>query len=89
MPVSHPHTEALLYTRAAMGMPGSKVALKELTSLLFGQLQRDNVLSILMDDIYIGANTLDELQTNWRKLLTICMKANIRLSPTKVTIAPQ
>merc|ERR1711951_113737 len=77
--VSSPYRGTRVYTRAAMGMPGSEVALKELTSALFGHLQRENVLSILMDDIYVGANTIEDLLSNWKQLLSICKQANIRL----------
>ena len=40
-----------VYTTAAMGMPGSEVALQELTALLFGDLRRQGAVEALMDDI--------------------------------------
>ena len=52
-------------------------------------MQRDNALTVLMDDIYIGANSIEELLSHWKTELSRCKTANIRLSPTKVTIAPK
>ena len=53
--VSTPFKGARVYTTAAMGMPGSEVALTELTAALFGQMQLDGQVEVLMDDVYIGA----------------------------------
>merc|ERR1712079_724740 len=69
-------------------MPGSEFALSELTSLLFGSLRQEGILEILMDDIYIGSDTLDGLLENWEKVLKICEESDIRLGPSKVNIAP-
>ena len=87
--VSTPFRGTRVYTTAVMGMPGSEVALQELTSLLFGEMRKNNQLEILMDDVYIGADSPAQLLHNWRSFLTICCNANIRLNPKKVTIAPQ
>ena len=87
--VSTPFKGVRVYTTAAMGMPGSEVALQELTALLFGDLRRQGKVEALMDDIYIGANTEQELVDNWRMFLRICFEADIRLNPKKVIIAPR
>ena len=42
-----------------------------------------------MDDVYIGAENPKELLSRWRKVLDICDRADIRLGPKKVTIAPK
>ena len=87
--VCTPFKGARVYTTAAMGMPGSEVALTELTAALFGQLQRDGKVEILMDDVYVGSDDQETLLLNWRELLEICNKADIRLGPKKVVIAPK
>ena len=69
-----------------MGMPGSEVALTELTAALFGQMRMDGQVEVLMDDIYIGAASPEELLARWTKALDICERADIRLGPKKVTI---
>ena len=86
--VSTPFKGSRVYTTAAMGMPGSEVALTELTAALFGQMQMDGQVEVLMDDIYIGADSPEELLARWEKALDICTRADIRLGPKKVTIAP-
>ena len=48
-------------------MPGSEVALTELTAALFGQMQMDGQVEVLMDDIYIGADSPEELLARWEK----------------------
>ena len=87
--VSTPFKGIRVYTTAAMGMPGSEVALTELTAALFGQMQMDGQLEILMDDVYIGADNPKELLARWNKVLHICQQADIRLGPKKVIIAPK
>ena len=86
--IASPFKGLRVYQTAAMGMPGSEIALNELTSLLFGQLRQEGILEILMDDIYIGGDSPSELLENWKKVLQICKEADIRLGPSKVVIAP-
>ena len=64
--VCTPFKGARVYTTAAMGMPDSEVALTELTSALFGQMQMDGQVEILMDDVYIGAENPEKLLARWR-----------------------
>ena len=42
-----------------------------------------------MDDVYIGAEDPRELLARWKKVLSICAEANIRLGPKKVIITPK
>ena len=72
--IASPFKGLRVYQTAAMGMPGSEVALSELTSLLFGTLRQQGKLEILMDDIYIGGDTPLELLQNWKEVLKICIK---------------
>ena len=69
--IASPFKGLRVYQTAAMGMPGSEVALSELTSLLFGTLRQQGKLEILMDDIYIGGDTPVELLQNWKEVLKI------------------
>ena len=87
--VSSPFKGIYVYQTAAMGMPGSETALSELTALLFGDLRKEGSVEVLMDDVYLGANTEQELLAIWKKVLNICKAASIRLGPTKVIIAPK
>ena len=41
-----------VYTRSAMGMPGSETALEELTCRVLGDLLEDGVVVKLADDLY-------------------------------------
>ena len=77
-----------IYTTAAMGMPGSEIALNELTALLFGPMKQAGVLEVLMDDVYIGGDSFEELHDNYARFLHICNEADIRLGPSKVVICP-
>ena len=86
--VSTPFKGTRVNTTAVMGMPGSEVALQELTSLLFGDMRQQGHLEIVMDDCYVGGDSEEELLSRWEAFLEICSKANIRLNPKKVIIAP-
>ena len=46
-----------MYTRCAMGMPGSETALKELVNLVLGDLLQDGIVAKLADDLYCGADS--------------------------------
>ena len=86
--VSTPFKGIRVYLAAAMGMPGSEGALQELTAAVFGQLVQDGNAVVIMDDVFFGADTPEELLNVWERALERCMIANIRLGPAKIKIAP-
>ena len=49
-----------VYTRSAMGMPGSETALEELMSRVLGDLIQEGIVAKLADDLYCGGNTPEE-----------------------------
>ena len=77
-----------VYTRCAMGMPGSETALKELLSLVLGPLIQEGVVCKLADDLYCGGKDYKDLAHNWSQLLDALHKCNLRPSATKTIIAP-
>ncbi|KAJ8404322.1 hypothetical protein AAFF_G00340950 [Aldrovandia affinis] len=56
-----------VYVRSAMGMPGSETALEELTCRVFGELLEQGHVAKVADDLYCGANTLEDLLAVWRR----------------------
>ena len=78
-----------VYTRSAMGMPGSETALEELMCRVLGDLLKEGVVAKLADDLYCGGNTVDELLHNWRLVLQALYKCHLRLSAAKTTICPK
>ena len=77
-----------VYTRAAMGMPGSTEHLDELMSRVLGNLMQEGVCIKLADDLYTGGDTVEELLHNWERILQ-CFEANdLRLPATKTEICP-
>ncbi|KAJ8366630.1 hypothetical protein AAFF_G00348290 [Aldrovandia affinis] len=58
-----------VYVRSAMGMPGSETALEELTCRVFGELLEQGHVAKVADDLYCGANTLEDLLAVWRRVL--------------------
>lgn len=77
-----------VYTRCAMGMPGSETALEELMCRVFGDLLAKGVVAKLADDLYCGGESVNELLDNWQHVLKLLHDNNLRLSPTKTTICP-
>ena len=55
--------------RCAMGMPGSDTALEELMSRVLGDCLQDGIAAKLADDLYCGADSLEDLLENWRRVL--------------------
>ena len=52
--VATPFKGLRVYTRAAMGMPGSEVALEELMCRVLGDLLQEGIVVKLADDLYFG-----------------------------------
>lgn len=78
-----------VYTRAAMGMPGSSEWLSELMSRVVGDMLMAGTVLIIADDLYVGGSTVAELLTNWECLLSLMHKNNLKLSAPKTVICPK
>ena len=86
--VATPFKGTRVYTRCAMGMPGSETALEELMCRVLGDLLQEGAVVKIADDLYCGGNTQEELLQRWSRTLE-CIRANgLRLSPTKTIICP-
>ena len=77
-----------VYTRAAMGMPGSTEHLDELMYRVLGTLLEEGVVMKLADDLYIGGDDIPSLLRNWERVLSVFQFNNLRLSPSKSVICP-
>ena len=87
--VATPFKGVRVYTRTAMGMPGSETALEELLSQVLGNLIQEGVVAKLADDLYCGGNTPEDLLINWDSLLSALFHNGLRLSAPKTVIAPK
>ncbi len=84
-----PYKGTRVYTRCAMGMPGSESALEELMCRVLGDLLQEGIVTKLADDLYCGANSPEELARNWKRVLQALHRCGLCLSPTKTIIAPK
>ena len=80
--VATPFRGVRVYTRCAMGMPGSETALEELMCRVLGDCIQEGIIARLADDLYCGGNTLDELLNNWKRVLESLQRCNLKLSPS-------
>lgn len=78
-----------VYTRAAMGMPGSTEHLDELMYRVLGDMMYEGIVMKIADDIYVGGDTVKSLLRNWERVLHQFWKNNLRLSPTKTVVCPR
>ena len=78
-----------VYSRCAMGIPGSETALEELMCRVLGDLVQEGVSAKIADDLYVGGDTPDDLLSNWRKVLEALNTCDLRLSASKTVIAPK
>ena len=78
-----------VYTRSAMGMPGSETALEELNSRVLGDLLEEVVVVKLANDLYCGADTPSQLVGNFSRVLEALNKCNLKLSAFKTIIGPR
>ena len=87
--VATPFRGVRVYTRSAMGMPGSETALEELMCRVLGHLLEEGDVAKIADDLYCGGNSPQELLQNWTKVLQALYKCDLRLSTSKTVINPQ
>ena len=84
-----PYKGVRVYTRCAMGMPGSSEILQELTSRVLGDLVQDGNVAVIYDDIFSGANTIEEVIRIWEIVLERLRNNNLSLSAPKTVICPK
>ncbi|KAK2550541.1 hypothetical protein P5673_028741 [Acropora cervicornis] len=81
--VATPFRGIRVYTRSAMGMPGSETALEEMMCRVLGDFIEEGFVAKLADDLYCGADSPEALLHNWQRVLQALDRCNLRLSPTK------
>ena len=87
--VATPFRGIRVYTRSAMGMPGSETALEELMCRVLGDFLQEGCATNLADDLYCGGDTPQDLIANWSRILDALARCNLRLSATKTVICPK
>lgn len=87
--VASPMKGVMVYTVGCMGLPGTEVALEELTCLLFGDLVMQGKFAKIADDFTMGADTIEELLLIFEQVLQICQENGIKLSARKTVICPR
>ena len=78
-----------IYVRSAMGMPGSTEYLQELTARVFWDFMQEGWIVIIADDIFIGANIIQEFIYRWELVLQRLKVNNLTLSARKTVICPK
>ena len=53
---------------------------------VLGNCIQDGIVAKLANDLYCGGNTLDELLSNWKRVLDALQKSTLKLSPSKTVI---
>ncbi|KAK2569603.1 hypothetical protein P5673_005430 [Acropora cervicornis] len=87
--VATPFKGIRVYTRSAMGMPGSETYLEELMARVLGDLNQEGCVAKIADDLYVGGNSPVEVLDNWRRVLALLHKNSLRLSAAKTIICPR
>ena len=87
--VGTPFCGVRVYTRCAMGMPGSEMALEELMCRVLGDLLQEGVVAKLADDLYCGGKSPQELLDTWSRVLDALDLCNLRLSAKKTRVCPK
>ena len=77
-----------VYQTSAMGMPGSETALEELMSRILGDLLITGKVAKIADDLYCGADSINDLLQIWRNVLTALDNCGLKLSASKAVVCP-
>ena len=83
-----PFRGTYVYQRAVMGLPGSEASLECLLSRILGNLMMSGKVVKLADDLYLGADSIEDLLQIWKEVLEIFKKNNLKLKPSKTEICP-
>ena len=83
-----PFKGTYVYKRSVMGLPGSEAALEEVLCRVLGDLVQDGGVVKLSDDLYCGAQTIDELFIIWTQVLQKLADNGMKLSPDKTVCCP-
>ena len=86
--VQTPYKGIRVYTRAAMGMPGSTEHLDELMHRVLGDLFYEGVVLKIADDLYIIGDDIPSVTHTWERVLIKFAENNLRLSAKKTSICP-
>ena len=87
--VVSPYKGTYVYTTGCMGLPGTEVALEELTCRVFGDLVMEGCVAKVADDLYIGGNSEKDLLENFKVVLHRLQQNNLKLSSRKTVIGPK
>ena len=85
---STPFKGLRVYTRSAMGMPGSSEYLHELMSRVLGDFVQEGFVILLADDIHVCGNSEEEVLFNWEHVLERLSANNLSLSAAKTVVCP-
>ena len=86
--VNTPYKGTYVYTRSVMGLPGSEAAWEELLCRILGDLVQSGGVIKLVDDLYLGADSVDNLLKLWEEVLDRLQKNGLKLSPKKTVCSP-
>ena len=86
--IATPFKGIRVYTRCAMGMPGSETALEELMSRVLGDLIQAGYVAKIADDLYVGSEETLGLVSNWKDVLVQLDLSDLSVSAPKTVIAP-
>ena len=87
--VATPFKGIRVYTRSAMGMPGSETCLEELMSRVLGELIQEGCVAKIADDLYVGGISFEDALQNWQRVLEALKRNNLRLSTSKTIVCPR
>ena len=84
--VMSPHRGLRVMTRLGQGLLNSDVDLDQVLGRVLGDEQTAGFCLAARDDVFVGANTVDECIANWDTVLSKLNHHNLKLSPRKVRI---
>lgn len=77
-----------VYSRGAMGMPGTETALEELLSRVLGELITAGGVIKIADDLFVGSSNPQDLINIWEKVLQALQLNGLKLSASKTVCCP-
>ena len=76
----------MAYARGPNGLLGMDSVTDELTDKMFGDMVLEGKLVKLADNLYFGANSIDELHEIFSEIMKRCALADLRIKPSKIKL---
>ena len=84
-----PYRGAYIFKRSTQGLINQSEELEEVVSVILGDCIMSGWCKVLADNLYVMGHSFQEAVNNWKIVLDLLRRSNIKLSPKKTACFPE